>query len=551
MDTLQGFRISELLIEDFMGVESCRLTVGPNGLLATGDVASGKTTIAVRALEALLVGLGVSRDRIRMGADKCTLFARTDSLQIQQVIRRSGNNEFSVYEKGLDGSLNKWQRPRERIAALIGTLVNPMRIYQAGKDGQREKLRELILASCPAAVTSDDAKEWTGQALEVPEGAHGFDVVRLWHDRFYDERAKAKVEAKKAETAFKLADAEAKRLAALDTVPGVEVPLPGEEDKPIRAAERAREALAQRVQSAEAMAKRTEGTRARIAEILREADAIRDAGPMVPPLSEVERAKEDHATAEADVKDLERRLELARGVLRTAKALVDSLAKKQADANEATRREAQKRQQARDLEVTLAEASIEAPSADELTAADKAIEDAKASAALVRAARAAHDATVDAADKGDTLDAAQAEVARLEGVVKALANTAPAKLAERAHMPDGLVIDGDRISLDGVSVDDLSGAEMRHFSVKLAKRISRLPFFSVDGLESLGSHVGEFLAEAVEGGFQLFGTQVTDGELKILQIEPDGALRESTPAPSVSVPKRVKVIVEGEGGSGV
>jgi hypothetical protein len=118
------------------------------------------------------------------------------------------------------------------------------------------------------------------------------------------------------------------------------------------------------------------------------------------------------------------------------------------------------------------------------------------------------------------------EADRLDVIVKALSNDAPAELLSQAKGIDGLSLDGDEVLLDGVRLDALCGAEQIRFCVEVARRAnSKSKILICDGLERLDpDSLDVFVAEATRGGFQLLATRVDRGDVVIEAI--DGGLEE-------------------------
>lgn len=511
-----AMRITRLRITDFRSIASLDAAIPAAGLNVAGRNEIGKSNV-IRALRAALAGVGVAPDAIREGANACEVLVETDDARLRSIRQRITQSGGTVTITTSDG--DKVARPREKLRETFGlSCFDPLAFYNAKPADQRR----MVLEAMPVTLTDADVAKWTGEDI----GAHGMDLTRNGlevlaglHKSYYDLRAAANKDADATAGALRAAQDEAERLAKPEHK-GVVVPLPGQEEAPVRAAEKSREALAQRQQQAEAMAKRTEGTRARIVELTAEADKIREAGPMVPPLKDVERARAELAEAEADVKNLEQRLAIAQGVLRVAKANVDKLNQIQNDANECTNREAQKRQQAADLEATLAATTIDPPTAEELAQADAAVAQARAHLELVRAARAAHDATVKVCVLTDEDDAAKAEAARLDRIVKTLANDAPVELAARANLIPGLTLTEDGVLYQGHPIDDsMSGAQRMLVAVQIAKRANaKAGLLLVDEIGVMDDeHMREFVKLCTADGWQLISTcmrNTTDAEGK-------------------------------------
>ena len=526
-------KLQEVEIENFKGIQSAKFSVGAGGSLFVGKSKSGKTSMA-DAVVAAVRSKGFGAECITDDADRWRVLLKFDTATVQTIVRRSGTKDVKVDGLGL-GS------PQAKLDAIFPDLIDPWKLAQDEPAARRRK----VLAAMPATATAADMKLWTGEDWTPAEGKHGLEVVKDARDHYYTMRTQANKAADLAEQAHKQANAEAERLAAMDTLEkGTIVPLPGEEDAPVRAAEAARKQLDQRKDDAEAMAKRTQGTRARIVELRTESDelvanpsAVRDVQKIACVFAEVEEAQEDFERARL-------RLEAKKSELKKLEDS-DKIAKRLLDQAELCHI------QADDLEATLAEASIVVPSHEEFEVADLVIATANINAAKIRAARNAHDATVDAADKGDKATAATAEAKRLDDIVKRLDNDAPAELAKRANLIPGLTFIDDDIALDGKVFKVLCESEKTKLCVDLVKRIApEAKLLRIDRLEGMDPDMREgFIKHAKTGGWQILGTVVERGEMKIVTIDADG---EQTDAPVTEIKtatgKRVKVIMpEGEG----
>jgi hypothetical protein len=501
-------KLRRIRITNYKGIEALDCTVGEAGAIVKGKVQSGKTSV-VDAIKAALTGEGVDPHCIRDGADKSEILLDWDNASLQQVIRRSGNHGLTTDGFGLG-------KPRTRVEEVFGYLLDPMEIAKMKPAERRAK----VLAMMPAEVTGADLKRWTGDDWKPEPGKHGVDVIAEVREHYYGERKRANAEAKEASRRYDDAQARANGLARPEHV-GVVVPPAGEEDAAARAAEAEMRALNRRKLDAEAMEARTKGTRERIEKLRAEHKALLAGAPEVP-LPEWERGRAEVAQANADVADLDRRLGLARGVLRLAEERMGALERRQEACDEATGKAARAYDQARDLEATLAETAIAPPTAEETAAAERSLADARAHADLVRAARAAHDALSEAADIADVAADTKAEAERLDRIVTFLAGDAISELAARANMVPGLSFVDDDIALDGHIFGVLSDSQRISLCVELARRLNpKGKLIRVNGLEQFDDDsLEDFVAMATRGGWQLIGTRVERGELRIVAIEP-------------------------------
>jgi hypothetical protein len=181
--------------------------------------------------------------------------------------------------------------------------------------------------------------------------------------------------------------------------------------------------------------------------------------------------------------------------------------------------------QAAELESAIAQASVEPVSEEDLARATVRVADANTAAFIMDAhvtARAEHFAIeTKAKELEQKAQAAEAEAGRLDAIVKALTNEAPAALLAQSEGIPGLSLRDDDVLLDGISLDSLCGAEQVRFCVKVARRANaKSKVLVVDGLERLDPEQCDiFIHEATRDGWQLLATRVDRGEIVIEAIE--------------------------------
>lgn len=501
-------KLTRISITNLLGIEALETTIHPEGAIATGGNAAGKTSF-IKAVRAALEAAGVDSSAIRIGADKSEIILDTDAaVKIRRGITSSGSS-LTVTNK--DG--DKWARPQTRLTELVGATLDPLAFYLASPNERRKQ----ILAAMPVTVTTEDLKRWTGADYDVTEGRHGLEVIASVRKDYYDERTEANRTVKAAEAAHKAADEEFGRLVTPDLA-GVEVPSAGEEDKPVLEAEQRKRELEQRQRVAEEQAEQAKGTRQRIATLRDQASTKeRNARPAVP-AEDMRRADVEQRDACDEVSRLKDELAQAELRKRRADERLADLSTQNESHLEWMAAAGKLRAQADDLETTLAETSIEAPAPADLEAAEAGIVEARRHAELVGRARAAHNAAVEAASLGDELAKAKKHAADLDAIVQRLTTEAPAEVAKRSQAISGLSFGDKGITLDGKAIDNLSGAEQLRFAVDLAKRASKAKILVVDGLERLDkTRLREFVSYATADGFQLLATLVTDGPLHIVE----------------------------------
>ena len=175
------------------------------------------------------------------------------------------------------------------------------------------------------------------------------------------------------------------------------------------------------------------------------------------------------------------------------------------------------------LDVAAPSDADRAAAEDEYSSAEQAVRDADEAE---RARSTYDDAKADVDAKTAAHDLVAKRYIALDASVKALTNDAPRELlAGAAAGLTGLTIDGETILVDDgtgalVDIERLSTAAQMKFALTIAKSLNaRSKLLLVDGLERLDpAHRAEFVALAIEGGYQLFATRVTDGPLQIAPI---------------------------------
>jgi len=492
-------RITRLQIKNFRGIEALESSVPAAGAVISGHNAAGKTSV-LRAIQAALAARGVDPTAIRLGADKAEIVVDLDDMTVRRVITAKGNS-VTVTKDGF-----KATKPQGMLDELLGgAAIDPVELFLA----PAKERRRQILSALPVVVTPEKLRRWIPTLRDdVDCAGHGLEVLERLRKQAYDRRTAANAAAKSAAgdaaRARAEADAFAKGLPAASTTVA----------DATATAERAKaHHVALEGQRAQAIKgrERTAKARARIAELKAKAAGLRVS---VPEITEVDALTERVTDLENQIAAL--RLELQKVTVRR-RALIE-----QRDAAVRSCTEAdQLLEQAAELETTVADASIPEPSADELAQALAAISRAAETLADAEAAERAAILDHRAKELAGAADAAAKEADRLDTMVQALTNDAPAALLAEADAIPGLSIDGDTITLDGRDIEKLSSAEQMRFAVDIAKRLNgKTKLLLVDGLERLDPDSMErFLADATSGGWQVLATRVAAGERVIEAIE--------------------------------
>ncbi len=502
-------KMTKIRIRNFRGLEALDVDVPRAGVIARGGNARGKSSF-LKAVRAVLESRDISSDAIRHGASKAELFIDLDDVSVKRAIT-SKTSTLTVEKGGL-----RAPKPTTYLKELIGAAsLDPLDIYLA----KPKDRRGIILAALPCSVTREQIRKYApdlDEAFDV--SGHGLEVVERARQFYYEERTAVNKEVGDAVRAAERLAIEA-TAAAAQVTPGPILPIESARAE-FAAAERALADLETRAREASAATDRTAAQRDRVTHLRASADEI---SKNVESPKDVAAIEEERAGYAAKVVDLESQIEAARLLVKGAD---DRLARASADNREnAARAErvSDLRSQADALASALAAATTEAPSAETLAAASKALETARATTDRATLQATALAAVSRAEEAKKIAAASEVEAAELDATVKRLSKDAPSELLAASDAIPGLTLEGDEVLLDGTALDSLSGAEQLKFAVEIARRANvKTKILVVDGLERLDSEQLEiFVAHATRGDWQLLGSLVTGGELVVAAIEPD------------------------------
>lgn len=125
------------------------------------------------------------------------------------------------------------------------------------------------------------------------------------------------------------------------------------------------------------------------------------------------------------------------------------------------------------------------------------------------------------------LDIAVKEATKLDGIVKRLDKEIPDDLIAKANLPiEGLVIEGDEILINGVSVDNMSTSEQLRLGLQVVRALNgQFKVICVDGIEALDKESFEFfLNEVKDDDYQYFVTRV-EGDTPHSIVVEDGEIK--------------------------
>jgi hypothetical protein len=503
--------ITRLEIKSFRGIRELVIDVPPEGAVISGGNARGKSSV-LKAISAALAGQGIGPDAIRLGADQAEILVDLDAIKVRRSITAKG---ASLTVKNNDG--DQWSKPQTRLNELFGTAALDALSFFLAEPKER---RRMVMEALPVVVTAEDVARWAPGATKILQRVslegHGLEVLERLHQAFYEVRTEVNKAAKAARAE---ANAAANYPPAPDVAPTIEAAAQANVD----AGNRFMQLQGRDAAAAEAK-KGAQRTRALIVDAETGAADHRELAKRAPADHQLEAARALQVDAEREVQRIEKLLAAARAALQVAEAALDELVDAQVEATRHAKLAEEQERRAAELRGSLAEVEAMGVPAEEMAAAraelDRTVavlEDAKAAA---RAAECAEDhRRMEALAVKREKDAAE-----IDAIVRRLATEAPQELAQRSAMIPGLGVSGDTITLDGVAIDSLSGAEQMRFAVDLCKRLNdKARILVVDGLERLDEDALEtFVETATAGGWQLIGSRVSKGELVVEALQPAG-----------------------------
>jgi hypothetical protein len=506
MATDSTIKITRLRISNFRGIASLDIPVGKGGVLFSGSNGEGKTT-AIESINAALEGVGIGPEAIRIGADKSEILvdldkvdeARRTRLEVKRTIGKKGK---SIAVTGSDGV--PLPKPAEQLAALFGgRALDPLKFLMADAKEQRR----IVLAANPVQVTAEDLTRWTGEEKDWNVDGHGQEVLARVRDMYFKQRTEAGKIADQAKAAVTVKQAEAEKLR----VDKPEAMSPEAARTHVAAAERELAVLRERGRQVAEREAQAAGTRAKVAELRAKAEELMARPEAVAPMPDaVNLVRAELNSAHLALDAAKKRVESAEQALRMIESLVTRAAQLETEATAAIA-------QANELE-----AAIAGEDAGDLSEALAAAEAAKVEAEVL-VARAEATAKWHAA-RNEAMEALAEQVAsdaawkKLDTIVKTMTIDAPAEIAGRADLIEGLEVTADAILLDGKNITLLCGAEKMRFAVTLAKRVAgKARILTVDGLEQIApKKQPEFVRMCLEDGWALFATVVADGAMQVI-----------------------------------
>lgn len=524
-----GYRVTQLRITDYRGIEALDVAVPPAGIVVEGGNAQGKTSV-LNGLLAALTASGVGADSIRIGKDQAEIFVELDgpeSLTVRRTITADGQT-LRARQK-IPGSKQTAEIKQRRLNELFPPGVSPMALFQA----KPEDRRKIVMSAVPMKVTPERLSAWLTEeqiaslpraVLETIPLMHGLEAIEAIHGCLYELRAAANRET---ERATRTEEQLAKELSEYQATTDLSFPdAVAEMDRAfaeLEAIEREVAAAVAKREDAEARELRTVGVRQGIAGKREKARYLREStSGDFEGAADALQIKVDALLA----KVRERECELATERLLWEEAVAVTAAARKAEQRTADlRAEAATIDAAADeMEATLAQAGGNAPTIEDIAHARGNAYTARQAAEAKKAAKAYANARDDAKAQAREVARAKAHAAALTATVDFLRKEAGAELLAASDGIPGLGLDDGRLTLDGVSLDLLSGAEQLTLCVEVAKRStmqrgSECRVLVADKLEALDpEQFRAFIDAATRDGWQLLATRVTGGDLHVQAI---------------------------------
>lgn len=531
-------RITRLQVKNYKGVEEFDYEVPAAGAIFAGKNGGGKTSL-VDSLRAALGGIGIDASAIRVGAIASEIMVDMDDVSVRRVITQKGST-ITVEDAGV-----LVKSPVGWLKNLLGTsAVDPIALFHADK----KERRRLILGALPAKLSEQHLTEWlSDRYLDLPSAirakalaGHGLDGIAAVREFFYDARAEANKSTKALAAELAALEAEVAKLAppeppkpqgTLSLVGGKASPHKTKKAPPTK-----EEAYAALV----ALKSQQSGAHARIVEIEMRQKAALEQEARVSTTRALIRARRDDAKAFRDSAAEQPPYDpaLAEAVLAAKVALEAAQEAFRAadERNMAALREKAEREKwiasavelergAAEMESAVGASSIEAPSQEDLAAAQTAAAEIMMAVTKAELGVQAADLHAKAEAKRAAVGASNFEADGLTVIVDRLSKNAPSQLIAESGGISGLDVTGENILLDGVAIDNLSGREQLLLAVEISKRANGgAKLLIVDGGERLDSEQRKAFVDAcLKDDHQLIMTRVADGDVVVEALTVDEA----------------------------
>jgi hypothetical protein len=497
--------ITRLKVTNFRGIKALDMAVGEGATIAQGANREGKTSV-LNALRAALAAVDIGADAIRHGHDSAEILVDMDHVSVRRAITRKGTS-LTVSK---DGFLAP--KPQSFLSELLGSSpLDPVDLMTLKPKERRAKILEAL----PCSVTREQLLTWCPELpADLDVSGHGLEVIERARKLVYDQRTHQNSRAKDAAE-------EARRARGLvgDVTAVLLGPSVAAATEALADASRLNVRIGLRIEQAAEQTKKSERAREAIARKRDAAKQLRDNADKPVETSSLLADMDRYSAKIADLRAQLASVEAAHTeVVRAHERAERSNSSRAASMRDAVAHE----DSALELERSLADQTVTAPTSDEIAAVRNATIKAQAELAQAHGAEALRKQLQAALDLEAKAAQEAGRATLLDAWVKALTNDAPRAIAATDSVP-GLTLEGDDVLLDGTSLDALSGAEQMRLCVQIAKRASaKGKFLVVDGLERLDvDQFQSFIKEATADSWQLVASRVTSGALEFLHLTAD------------------------------
>lgn len=476
-------------------------------LEVAGEAGQGKTSV-IEAIKAAL--LGADKRLIRNGADTSQIFVQlTDDLEVERVLRRTEKDLLLVRRAG--EPLSEQQAKalcRSLFHDFTFNVVKWVRLSGGDEKGKTERIREQrdeLLRAIPFTLTKDRigvALRGLGEEIgeivnliQLPPDlgtSHGLVACATLCKTAYEVRHDVNAEAKAIEVRI-AANPAPEETAPVESSEEIARRLSGSERDYMRALGM-KDARRSTVERAKELRERTATQTAAYEEALRN---VEDTGPIKFAITDAEEA----------IAKQQRIIQEAQAILEAARAQRDALLKQEHQAEQRNRAvermESELAASKRELEGVEESLGSEVPDPGMI---EEEVEELKRLLDL-RKRQDAHDAAVQAWAEVDAKSKA------LDKVVHLFRETLPAQILAEMEMPiEGLALDEEQLTVNGVPLHQLGTSEQIKVGVRIAMTLNKYAgWICVDGIESVGKADRADIYQAChEAGMQVFATEVDE-----------------------------------------
>jgi hypothetical protein len=484
-------KIACLTIRNFLGVSEAKIAPKGKVTVLAGDNKQGKSSV-LKAIPACFQGMKPAM--IHNGAERAEIAIELGDLVVTRVQTLLTQ---SVTVKDKQGRIQT--APQKFLNGLFGGFAfNPMAFLLANDKEQRS----ILLQAMDVTATKETIEKDAGEPLPLPESGPALvmyaDAHRIFYDRRTDVNRRLKEKRiaagevlKKLPEGYKPVEGiEGKVLAIAQLLSGVRAGISGlEADK--KAAERAKDTR----KKIEDRILKNQGILARANEAL---------------------AKEkmpDIALLVKKVEEMRLALRAAEEALQAGRDVATNIDRLTGDVSGMERDIRLDQETLPGLPGAFDESLLEVE--------NKNLADLMSESAAIEAERSRQRVWNEHVILREEAEDAEEQAGKLSALVERFGNDLPAQAVREAKLPiPGLALSGEKITVDGKSLDDLSTSEQMGVTMAIAKSLAgELKVICIDGAERLDEKTrAEFIRQADGDEFYYFVTRVgapQSGEIEI------------------------------------